>query len=182
MESSLFQNVTFRADASCLKTCPGKTPDEKEVLFFRTVRTGRRRAHAAADCGFTYPDCPVLLQLPTRPGERYPAKTAGPSAGLNWEAAMTKKISRREFHRIAAAGAVMAPIAGLAQEKTEKPAVQAATPATGEKVQEVVAKQESEMKALRSHTLPYGLEPAFTFQARPRPRRAPSVTLTPPKG
>jgi hypothetical protein len=95
---------------------------------------------------------------------------------------MTKKISRREFHRIAAAGAVVAPIAGLSQEKTEKPAVQVAIPATGEKVQEAVAKQESEMKALRSHTLPYGLEPAFTFQARPRPRRAPSVTLTPTKG
>jgi hypothetical protein len=95
---------------------------------------------------------------------------------------MTKKISRREFHRIAAAGAVVAPIAGLSQEKTEKPAVQVAIPATGEKVQEAVAKQESEMKALRSHTLPYGLDPAFTFQARPRPRRAPSVTLTPTKG
>ena len=95
---------------------------------------------------------------------------------------MTKKISRREFHRIAAAGAVVAPIAGLSQEKTEKPVVQGGVPGTGEKAQEAVAKQESEMKALRSHTLPYGLEPAFTFQARPRPRRAPSVTLTPPKG
>jgi hypothetical protein len=95
---------------------------------------------------------------------------------------MTKKISRREFHCIAAAGAVLAPIAGLSQEKTEKSDVQIATPATGEKAQEAVAKQESEMKALRTHTLPYGLEPAFTFQARLRPRRAPSVTLTPPKG
>jgi hypothetical protein len=95
---------------------------------------------------------------------------------------MTKQISRREFHRIAAVGAVMAPLAGLSQEKTEKPAVQIAERAAGEKVQEAMAKQESEMKALRSHTLPYGLEPAFTFQARPRPRRAPSVTLTPPKG
>lgn len=95
---------------------------------------------------------------------------------------MTKQISRREFHRIAAAGAVVVPIAGFAQEKTEKPAVQAGAPATGEKVQEAAARQESEMRGLRSHTLPYGLEPAFTFQARPRPRRSPSVTLTPPKG
>ena len=95
---------------------------------------------------------------------------------------MTKKISRREFHRIAAAGAVVAPIAGLAQEKTEKPTVQIATRAAGDKVQEAIAKQESEMKTLRSYTLPYGLEPAITFQARPRQRRAPSVTLTPPKG
>jgi hypothetical protein len=96
---------------------------------------------------------------------------------------MTKKISRREFHRIAAAGAMVAPIAGLSQQKSEKPVVQAATPATVEKVQEAVAKQESEMRALRSHTLPYGLDPAFTFQARPRPRRAPAVvTLSAPKG
>lgn len=95
---------------------------------------------------------------------------------------MTKKISRREFHRLAAAGAVVAPIAGLAQEKTEKTAVQASRPVAGEKVQEAAAKQEGEMKALRTHTLPYGLEPAFTFQAKPRPRRAPTVTLTPAKG
>jgi hypothetical protein len=78
---------------------------------------------------------------------------------------------------------VVTPIAGLSRDKTEKPAVQAATPATGEAVQEAVAKQETEMKALRNHTLSYGLEPAFTFQARPRPRRAPSiVTLSAPKG
>ena len=95
---------------------------------------------------------------------------------------MTNNISRREFHRIAAAGAMVAPFAGLAQEKTEKSPVQSATPGVGEKVQEAVAKQDGEMKGLRSHTLPYGLEPAFTFQARPRPRRATSVTLTPPKG
>lgn len=95
---------------------------------------------------------------------------------------MTKKISRREFHRIAAAGAVVAPIAGLAQEKTDKAAAQAGGTAAGEKVQQAVAKQEGEMKTLQSHTLPYGLEPAFTFQARPRPRRAPTVALTPPKG
>lgn len=76
----------------------------------------------------------------------------------------------------------MAPIAGLAQEKTEKPAIQASNPAAGEKVQEAVVRQEGEMKALRSHTLSYGLEPAFTFQAKLRPRRAPTVTLTAPKG
>lgn len=95
---------------------------------------------------------------------------------------MTRKISRREFHRIAAAGAVVAPIAGLSQEKKGKSAIQPGAPAAGEKVQEAMAKQESEMKVLRTHTLPYGLEPAFTFQARLRPRRAPSVTLAPTKG
>jgi hypothetical protein len=95
---------------------------------------------------------------------------------------MAKRMSRREFSRIAAAGVVAAPIAGLARKSMEKPTVEASGTTAGEKVQEAVAKQEGEMKALRSHTLSYGLEPAFTFQARMRPRRAPSVSLTGRKG
>jgi hypothetical protein len=94
---------------------------------------------------------------------------------------MTKKISRRDFHRIAAAGAVAAPLARIAQERTEHPSAETSKTADA-KVEEAVAKQEAEMRGVRSHTLPYGLEPAFTFQAKMRPRRAPTVTLAPPKG
>ena len=95
---------------------------------------------------------------------------------------ITMKLSRREFHRLAAAGAIAAPIVGLAQEKTEKTPAQSGPIPMAQKAQEAVAKQEAEMKTLRSHTLPYGLEPAFIFQAKARPRRAPAeIKLTPPK-
>ena len=95
---------------------------------------------------------------------------------------MTKQLSRREFHLLAAVGAVTAPIVGLVQEKTENAPAQSGPIPAAQKVQEAVAKQEAGMKTLRSRTLPYGLEPAFIFQAKPRPRRAPAeIKLTSPK-
>jgi len=83
-----------------------------------------------------------------------------------------KRMSRRDFHRFAAVGAVVAPLAGisgqvLAQEQAvdNKPnAKQVLTPEQAKKVQESVAKREEKLAVMRSHTLPYGLEPAFVFR------------------
>jgi hypothetical protein len=92
---------------------------------------------------------------------------------------MLKRITRREFHLLAAAGAIAAPLAasGLPgqqpQSTTEKPPVQALlTSEEQKKVNEEVAKREEEMSILHRHTLPYGLEPAFVFRARVPRRRA----------
>jgi len=92
---------------------------------------------------------------------------------------MSKRITRREFNLLAAAGAIAAPLiaatldAQQPQSATEKPPIKPLLTSDEEKkVNEEVAKREEEMAGLHRHTLPYGLEPAFLFRARVPRRRA----------
>jgi len=92
---------------------------------------------------------------------------------------MAKRITRREFHWLAALGVFAAPLAAASvapqqrQPATEKPPVKPLLTAEIEKkVHEEIAQREDEMAAVHRHTLPYGLEPAFLFRARVPKRRA----------
>jgi len=92
---------------------------------------------------------------------------------------MAKRITRREFHLIAAAGAVAAPLGSATlgaqqpQKTTENPPTKPLiTPELEKKVNEEIADREKEMARVHQHTLPYGLEPAFLFRARVPKRRA----------
>ena len=92
---------------------------------------------------------------------------------------MAKRITRREFHLLAAIGAVAVPLAGARlegqkpQSVTEKPPIkQLLTAEMEKKVNEAVVEREDEMARVHGHTLPYGLEPAFLFRARAPKRRA----------
>jgi hypothetical protein len=99
---------------------------------------------------------------------------------------MAKRITRREFHWLAALGVFAAPLAGASvepqqpQPSAEKPPVKPLLTAEMQKrVNEEVAEREEEMAAVHRHTLPYGLEPAFLFRARVPKRRA---AIKVPKG
>lgn len=99
---------------------------------------------------------------------------------------MAKRMTRREFHLLAAASAIAAPLAGAKlelqqpQPAIEKPPVKTLlTEDVEKKVNEEVAKREEEMARVHQHTLPYGLEPAFLFRARVPKRRA---SLKAPRG
>jgi hypothetical protein len=91
-----------------------------------------------------------------------------------------KQISRREFHRLAAVGVVTG---ALAHASLEAPQTQTAepkppakillTPEQEKKVAEQVAERDKIVARLRSHNLPYNLEPAFVFHVRSAPRRSP---------
>jgi hypothetical protein len=91
-----------------------------------------------------------------------------------------KRISRREFHRLAAIGAVSGALAH-ASPQPQAPQTQSAPPKpptkvllTAEqekKVGEKVAERDQDMAGLRSRNLPYTLEPAFVFRARVPQRR-----------
>ena len=91
-----------------------------------------------------------------------------------------KRISRREFSRLAIAGAAAAPLAGATLQKPEGQTLMAKptamkpslTPDEEKKVEEAVAEREKGMAEMRAHTLPYGLEPAFLFRVRTPARRA----------
>jgi hypothetical protein len=90
-----------------------------------------------------------------------------------------KRISRREFNRLAAVAVAAAPLARRSghEAASAPPTPPQATPNPvltadqEKKVREALAKRAEEVAPLRDHTLPYGLEPAFTFRARPAPRR-----------
>lgn len=99
-----------------------------------------------------------------------------------------KRISRREFHRLAAAGAIAGAAAATALAQVsahsrEAPQSQTAAPKpptklllTAEqekKVQEAIAEREQDIAILRNRTLPYNLEPAFVFHVRSATRRPP---------
>jgi hypothetical protein len=99
-----------------------------------------------------------------------------------------KRISRREFHRLAAAGAIAGaaaatPLAQVSAHSHEAPQSQTAAPKpptklllTAEqekKVQEAIAEREQDIAILRNRTLPYNLEPAFVFHVRSATRRPP---------
>jgi hypothetical protein len=96
------------------------------------------------------------------------------------------RISRREFHRLAATGAIAGaaatmPLAPASTHSPEAPQPQTTAPKpptklllTAEqekKVQEKIAEREQEIAALRNRTLPYHLEPAFVFHVRSVSRR-----------
>jgi hypothetical protein len=99
-----------------------------------------------------------------------------------------KGITRREFHRLATAGAIAsaaatAPLAQTSHQLAEAPQTQTATPKPPtkllltadqeKKVQEAIAEREKDIAVLRSRTLPYGLEPAFVFHVRTAVHRPP---------
>jgi len=99
-----------------------------------------------------------------------------------------KRITRREFHRLAAAGAIAGaaaatPLAQASAHSAEAPQSQAAAPKpptklllTAEqekKVQEAIAEREQDIAILRNRALPYNLEPAFVFHVRSVARRPP---------
>lgn len=92
-----------------------------------------------------------------------------------------KQISRRDFHRLAAAGAVSgalahaAPRAPQTQTTTPKPPTKVLLTAEQEKkVGEEIADRDKNMAGVRSRSLPYSLEPAFVFRARIPQRRSPA--------
>jgi hypothetical protein len=94
-----------------------------------------------------------------------------------------KRISRREFHRLAAIGAVSgalahsSPLPQSPQTQTVAPKPPTKILLTAEqekKVGEKVVERDQDMAGLRSRSLPYILEPAFVFRAR-MPQRRPQV-------
>jgi len=90
-----------------------------------------------------------------------------------------KRISRREFHRLAAIGAISG---ALAHASLEAPQTQTAepkppvkillTPEQEKKVAVEVADRDNKIAKLRSRNLPYDLEPAFVFRARSASHRS----------
>lgn len=90
-----------------------------------------------------------------------------------------KQISRREFSRLAVVGAAMSPLAARlpahqaaqGQSESKTPLKPVLTPEQAERVKEAWGKRDEQLKGLRGHTLPYGLEPAFIFRVRSAPRR-----------
>lgn len=99
-----------------------------------------------------------------------------------------KRITRREFHRLAAAGAIAgaaaattlaqaslhSPVAPQSQTAAPKPPTKLLLTAEQEKkVQEAIAEREQDIAVLRNRALPYNLEPAFVFHVRSAARRAP---------
>jgi hypothetical protein len=99
------------------------------------------------------------------------------------------RISRREFHRLAATGAIAGaaatmPLAEASAHSPEAPQSQTTAPKpptklllTAEqekKVQEKIAEREQDIATLRNRLLPYPLEPAFVFHVRSVARRSPA--------
>ena len=84
-------------------------------------------------------------------------------------------MKRREFAKKAVAAAVVAPAAwrNLAQQgEAQKPVPRLAlSPKQEEDVKKATDRREEQLAAMRSRTLPYDLEPAFVFAARPKGRR-----------
>ena len=102
-----------------------------------------------------------------------------------------KKLSRRQFNKLASAAALAIPVAASAnplgavfrppaspqqptspqQPATPPPASKLnLTPDQEEAVRRAVERRDRQLAGLRSRTLPYALEPAFVFAVRPRPR------------
>lgn len=84
-------------------------------------------------------------------------------------------MKRREFAKSAAAAAVIGALPWSAQSEPEPrpPSKQGNAPGSrGEELLKMAeAHQEEMVKALRAKPLPYDLEPAFVFAARPRERK-----------
>ena len=97
-----------------------------------------------------------------------------------------KRITRREFHCLAAIGAIAgaaatAPLVQVSAHSPEAPQSQVAEPKPPtklllkpeqeKKVHEKIAEREQDIAILRSRVLPYDLEPAFVFHVRATTRR-----------
>jgi hypothetical protein len=91
-----------------------------------------------------------------------------------------KNITRREFSLLAVAGTAaatpltgrLAPTLPATQERSAeaKPKARVAlTTEQAKKVEQEIAKREEQVAAMRDRTLPYALEPAFTFHAQATP-------------
>jgi len=96
-----------------------------------------------------------------------------------------KKLSRRQFSKLASAAALAIPVAASAnpvgavfrppaspQQPVSPPPASKLnlTPDQEEAVRRAVERRDRQLNALRSRTLPYSLEPAFVFAVRQRPR------------
>ena len=96
-----------------------------------------------------------------------------------------KKLSRRQFSKLASAAALAIPVAASANPlgavfRPPSSPQQPATPPQASKlnltleqeeaVRRAVERRDRQLAGLRSRTLPYALEPAFVFAVRPRPR------------
>lgn len=84
-------------------------------------------------------------------------------------------MKRREFAKRAAAAAVVAPaawreLAQQAETPKSEPKLKL-SPKQEEDVKKATDRREGQLAAMRSRSLPYDLEPAFVFSARPRGRR-----------
>ncbi len=84
-------------------------------------------------------------------------------------------MKRREFAKKAAAAAVVAPVVwrNLAEQgEAQKPAPRLTlSPKQEEDVKKAADRREEQLTAIRSRALPYDLEPAFVFAARPKGRK-----------
>lgn len=85
------------------------------------------------------------------------------------------KIHRREFARRAASAALAGPLvlAELAQKTNEVPKPEPKLKLTADQevgVKRVVERRDQQLKKMRDFVLPYDLEPAFIFAARPKAR------------
>lgn len=87
------------------------------------------------------------------------------------------KISRREFSRRATLAAATAPLAvnWPAPPNQDAPKQPPPPPATQSRAEELQKRAEAQRNqnaaALRAKPLPYGLEPAFVFAAKPREKK-----------
>ena len=85
------------------------------------------------------------------------------------------KIHRREFARRAASAALAGPFAlsELRKQTSEAPKPEPKLKLTADQevgVKKVVERREQQLKKMRDLVLPYDLEPAFVFAARPKAR------------
>ena len=84
-------------------------------------------------------------------------------------------MKRREFAKKAVATAVVAPVAwrqiAQQEEKPKQEPKPKLSPKQEEDVKKATDRRDEQLSAMRSRTLPYDLEPAFVFAARPKGRR-----------
>jgi hypothetical protein len=85
------------------------------------------------------------------------------------------KIPRREFAKRAATAALAGPLAlaELGRQTNEAPKPEPKLKLTADQevaVKKAVERREQQLKKMRDLVLPYDLEPAFVFAARPKPR------------
>ncbi len=90
------------------------------------------------------------------------------------------KIHRREFAKTAAAAALAVPLVrgkfaldNAAQQPAESPQSEPKPKLTADQeaaIRKAVERRDQQLKKMRSLVLPYDLEPAFVFAARPKPR------------
>jgi hypothetical protein len=85
------------------------------------------------------------------------------------------KIHRREFARRAASAALAGPLAlaELGRQTNETPKPEPKLKLTADQdvaVKKAVERRDQQLRKMRDLVLPYDVEPAFVFAARPKPR------------